>query len=91
MGKQEGRRVHPLTVETALLYSPVELDLKLVKAGPGGALKPRRSGEHFRRLGDQIQRLLGGRFTSFRSSPTGVYSKGVNSSSEKYNERVNDF
>ena len=71
------RRVHPLTVQTPLLYSPVGLDLKLVKAGPGGALKPRRSGVHIRRLGNQIQRLLGGCFTSFRSSPTGLYSKGV--------------
>ena len=71
LGNNTARRVHPLTVKTPLPYSPVGLDPKLVKTGPGGALKPRLSGVHFRRLGNQIQGLLRGRFTSSRSSPTG--------------------
>ena len=37
---------------TPQLYSPIGLDLKLVKIGPEGAFKPGCSGDHSRYLGN---------------------------------------
>lgn len=67
--------MNPLTVQ------PLGLHLKLAKRVLEVGLKPRCSGVHFHRPGDQIQRLLGRGFTSFRSSPTavsGLIKLGVN-------------
>ena len=70
--------ITPLLYE--LLYSPIGLDLKLANRAPKTAQSWDSPGAIFVGLGDQTQRtgaLLRARFTSFRSSPIGLYSKRV--------------
>ena len=66
-----------LTEQTHQLHSPVKLDLKLANSAPKTAQSWESPGAIFIAPGNQIQRigsLSRARFTSFRSSPVGLYS-----------------
>ena len=74
------RRVHPLTVQTLLLYSPVGLDLKQVQRARENALKLVAEATKLSTGLDDFRESFRALFASFGSSPTGLYSKGVNPS-----------
>ena len=71
-----------LTVYTPLLYSLIGLNLKLSQRAPEGPPKVVGSGAQFCCLGNDFQGIVRPLFDSFRSSPIGLYSKGVTPSKD---------
>ena len=74
------RRVHPLTVQTLSLYSYVGHDLKQVQRARENALKLVAEATELSPGLDHFRESSRAFFASFGSSPTGLYSKGVNPS-----------